>query len=145
MQLKKIEEFVENLWLSSLSPIAKWLLFPHHEMTIKVCMLGKLTIRFPLMVKNNEWVTSFKKNREIKLMLTFMANKKTVSLLLPINNRLSIILETLDKKVGVSSVEKLNSPKIQVVNSLFTILKYPINITTSKLDKPHLSLNSFTL
>lgn len=57
-----------------------------------------------------------KKNREIKLMLTFMANKKTVSLLFPINKRLSIILETLGKKVGVFSVEKLNSPKIQVVN-----------------------------
>lgn len=70
------------------------------------------------MVKNNEWVTSLKKkkNREIKLMLTFMANKKTVSLLFSINKRLSIILETLSKKVGVFSVEKLNSPKIQVVN-----------------------------
>lgn len=47
--------------LSPLSPIAKWLLFPHHEMARKIYLLGKLTRRFPLMVKNNEWVTSLKK------------------------------------------------------------------------------------
>lgn len=74
-----------------------------------------------------------------------MANKKIVSLLLLISKRLSIILETLGKKVGVSSVEKLNSPKIQVVNLLFTILECLVNITTSKLDKPQLSLKIFTL
>lgn len=48
-------------YLSPLSPIAKWLLFPHREKTRKICRLGKLTIRFPFTVKNSEWPTSLKK------------------------------------------------------------------------------------